>query len=486
MLTAGNVLGDRYRLEERIASGGMGEVWRATDTVLGRGVAVKMLDTRRREDSGFQSRFRHEAQAMAMLHHPGVADVYDYGQTAENDDAYIVMAFIDGQPLNERIAEAGRLDPAETMSIVAQAARALQAAHAAGIVHRDVKPGNLIIKPDGTVVLVDFGVARSAGSATLTGVNEVVGTALYIAPEQVSKHTVGPATDIYALGAVAYHCLAGHPPFMGANPLAVAMSHLSDDPPALPADVPQPVRDLVTRAMAKEPDDRFPSAAALADAATAALGAGATADLSAAGLGAAGLGAAGLGAAGAAAAAGGAGAAGDTAVMAAAGGDPTVAVPAAVGDVDSPTGGRSSRRTAAAWAGVLLALVVAGIAFALLRPDWLTPGPSNPPASPQVVPSGSAGADQGDDQGGDQGGDQGDDDATTGPTGGPGATPATGGENPANPTAPATDGAEPTGPAEEEPTEPAPDSTAEPAPTATANPEALPTPVTTEPADLPG
>src|SRR5690348_15630778 len=182
------------------------------------------------------------------------------------------MTHIDGQPLTERIAEAGRLDPAATMSIVAQTARALSAAHGAGIIHRDVKPGNLITKPDGSVVLVDFGIARSANSATLTGVNDVVGTAQYIAPEQVSKQNIGPATDIYALGAVAYECLAGRPPFLGDNPVTVAMRHLNDDPPPLPADVPPPVRDLVATAMAKKPADRFPTAAAMADAADAVAG----------------------------------------------------------------------------------------------------------------------------------------------------------------------------------------------------------------------
>jgi serine/threonine-protein kinase len=268
----GEVLGDRYRLDDRIAAGGMGEVWQATDTVLGRDVAVKTLHAGRAGDPGFQTRFRHEARAMAVLHHPGVADVYDYGQSGP--DAYIVMARVHGEALNQRIAERGRLTAAETMSIVAQAGRALDAAHRAGIVHRDVKPGNLIIRPDGTVVLVDFGVARSAESAELTGAKEVVGTALYIAPEQVSKETTGPPADIYALGTVAYHCLAGHPPFLGESPIAVALQHVSDEPPALPDDVPPPVRALVATAMAKDPADRFSSAEVMAEAAERALNGG--------------------------------------------------------------------------------------------------------------------------------------------------------------------------------------------------------------------
>ncbi|GIE82773.1 hypothetical protein Aph02nite_87230 [Actinoplanes philippinensis] len=262
----GELLGGRYRLDDRIAAGGMGEVWQATDTVLGRAVAVKTLLADRATDPGFQRRFRHEAQALAALRHPGVVPVYDFGNTAV-EDAYLVMARVEGQPLNRILAERGRLTPAETMSVVAQAAQALEAAHEAGIVHRDVKPGNLLIEPDGTVVLVDFGVARSANSATVTNAGEVVGTALYIAPEQVAQHSAGPPADVYALGALAYHCLAGHPPFQGRNPIAIALQHLEDEPPALPSDVPPPVRDLVRTALSKNPADRFPSAGIMAEAA---------------------------------------------------------------------------------------------------------------------------------------------------------------------------------------------------------------------------
>lgn len=272
MRAAGDVLGKRYRLQDRIASGGMGEVWRATDEVLGRTVAVKVLHPRMFADPGFGARFRAEARTMAALRHPGVVDVYDYGE-ANGDGpapiAYLVMAYVDSDPLSDRITAAGRLGATETMGIIAQTARALVAAHTTGVVHRDVKPGNLLIRPDGHVVLVDFGVARGsdATSAALTGINEVVGTALYMAPEQVAKGKITPATDIYALGAVAFHCLAGEPPFPGDNALTVAMRHLDEDPPPLPDDVPAPVRELVTRAMAKEPADRYPSAAAMAEAA---------------------------------------------------------------------------------------------------------------------------------------------------------------------------------------------------------------------------
>jgi serine/threonine-protein kinase len=267
MFTRGLLVNDRYRLDAPIAAGGMGQVWRATDTVLGRTVAVKLLH--RLVDDTTHARFRNEARAMAALQHPGVADVYDYGETELTDgteSAYIVMACVEGQPLSRHIAEAGILGTAETRSIIAQAARALQAVHDAGVVHRDVKPGNLIIEPDGTVILIDFGVAVTADTPGHTRADEVVGTALYMAPEQVAKQALTPATDVYALGAVAYHCLAGRPPFDGDNAITVAVRHLQDQPPPLPDDVPTDLRHLVATAMAKDPAQRYPTAGAMADA----------------------------------------------------------------------------------------------------------------------------------------------------------------------------------------------------------------------------
>jgi predicted Ser/Thr protein kinase len=267
MPKADQVLDGRYRLIEQIAAGGMGDVWRATDEMLRRTVAVKLM-----HDGRFGGRFRTEARAMAALHHPGVADVYDYGETTTADGTaqpYLVMACVEGQPLSDRIAERGALDPAEAMSVVAQTAQALQVVHDAGVIHRDVKPANLILGPDGRVVLIDFGVAVTPEAVDLTGAHEVVGTARYMAPEQVASEDITPAADIYALGAVAYHCLAGHPPYEGDNALAVALRHLDDDPPPLPADVPGDARRLVATAMAKDPAQRFPSASAMARAARA-------------------------------------------------------------------------------------------------------------------------------------------------------------------------------------------------------------------------
>jgi serine/threonine-protein kinase len=244
----------------------MGEVWQATDLELARTVAVKILRPALLSDPTFEARFRAEARTMAALNHPHVANVYDYGR--DDVTTYLVMAYVDGRQLSEIIAANGRLAADQTMSIVAQAADALDAAHRLGIVHRDVKPANLLISADGTVTLVDFGIARSASMTTaLTSAQEVLGTALYMAPEQASGRTVGPPADIYALGAVAYHALAGQPPFPGENPLEIALRHISDDPPPLPDDVPPGIRAVVERAMAREPADRYPSAADLAAAA---------------------------------------------------------------------------------------------------------------------------------------------------------------------------------------------------------------------------
>ena len=261
----------RYRMDGAIASGGMGEVWRATDTVLRRTVAVKVLRPHLSADPSFGARFRAEAHTLATLHHPGVVDVYDYGEVRSprggTEMAYLVMAYVEGEPLSQRLDKVGRLAPRATMSIVGRVAEALHAAHSAGIVHRDVKPGNVLINPDGRAVLVDFGVAHTSANEGLTGVHDVVGTALYMAPEQAMKHQITPATDVYSLAAVAYHCLAGVPPFTGESAVAVALAHVHGRPADLPADVPPAVRDVVMTGMAKQPSQRFPSAATMAAAA---------------------------------------------------------------------------------------------------------------------------------------------------------------------------------------------------------------------------
>jgi serine/threonine-protein kinase len=258
----------------------MGEVWRCTDVLLRREVAVKVLLPSLVSDAEFIARFRVEARMMAALRHPGIVQVYDYGEEAEvGGDRldYLVMEYIEGAPLAKWIKSMGRLGVAETISVVSQAAQALHVAHSAGIVHRDVKPSNLLVRPDGVIVLVDFGVARSADITGLTGTNVVLGTAHYMAPEQATGQPVSAETDVYALGAVAYCCLTGRPPFTGDNPLHVVAQHLQGELPALPPEIPAPVAALVARAMAKDPAARYPSAAAFAEAARATQTAGPTA-----------------------------------------------------------------------------------------------------------------------------------------------------------------------------------------------------------------
>jgi len=262
VLGPGVKLGNRYRLDERIASGGMGDVWRGTDQVLGRTVAVKSLLPALLDEPGFAERFRGEARTMATINHPGVVDVYDFG--SDQHIAFLVMEYVEGDALSATLSRVGRLTPARTMALLAQAADALHAAHEKGIVHRDVKPGNLLVRPNGTLVLTDFGIARSDLVGQLTAAGSVLGTASYISPEQATGAVATPASDVYALGVVAYQCLAGRRPFEGDNPLEIAMKHVRDTPRALPADIPPQVRAIVERAMAKDPAARWPSAAALA------------------------------------------------------------------------------------------------------------------------------------------------------------------------------------------------------------------------------
>ncbi|MGN9908096.1 serine/threonine-protein kinase [Phytohabitans sp. LJ34] len=261
MLSRGVLLGGRYRLDERIASGGMGDVWRGTDEVLGRTVAVKILLPALLEEPGFAERFRGEARTMATINHPGVVDVYDYG--SDQQIAFLVMEYVEGDALSRTLSRVGRLTPARTMALVAQAADALQAAHEKGIVHRDVKPGNLLVRPNGTLVLTDFGIARSAMVGQLTAAGSVLGTASYISPEQAAGGTATAASDIYALGVVAYQCLSGHRPFEGDNPLEIAMKHVREQARPLPGDIPPAIRRIVDQSMAKDPAARFQTAAML-------------------------------------------------------------------------------------------------------------------------------------------------------------------------------------------------------------------------------
>ena len=261
------LLAGRYRLTDRIAAGGMGEVWRGEDVLLNRAVAVKLLPTGRAGDESFLARFRAEARYAASLSHPGIARVYDYGESAEFGGAYLIMELVKGEPLSAILARAG-LSPDATLDIVGQAARALDAAHQAGIVHRDIKPGNLLVAAGGTTKITDFGIAtavRAAQASHLTETGMVMGTAMYVSPEQATGAPVDASSDIYSLGVVAYECLAGHVPFMASEPLAIAYAHKHAPIPALPPDVPQPVADLVYDMLAKTPAGRPVSARVVAD-----------------------------------------------------------------------------------------------------------------------------------------------------------------------------------------------------------------------------
>ena len=260
-------LGERYELAELIAAGGMGQVWRGTDVLLGRPVAVKVLRSEYTGDPTFRARFRAEAQHAAGLSHPNIAAVFDYGETEATDGsgetlAYLVMELVEGVPLSAVLEREGRLPAAVTLSLLEQTASALAEAHRVGLVHRDVKPGNILVRDDGSVKITDFGIAWSAGSVPLTRTGQVIGTPQYLAPEVAEGHHATPASDVYALGLVGYECLTGHPAFDGDNAVTIALKQVRDDPEPLPDDLPGDVRTLIRRALAKDPAARMADGAA--------------------------------------------------------------------------------------------------------------------------------------------------------------------------------------------------------------------------------
>jgi serine/threonine-protein kinase len=265
MLHPGLRLGDRYRLEARIGAGGMGEVWRAVDEVLGRVVAVKAMLPDVAGDPDFARRFLVEAKAMASVNHPAVASIHDYGRS--DGITFLVMEFIDGESLSQVLRGSGRLAPADTMRLVAQAADGLQAVHDGGIVHRDIKPANLLIRRNGALLITDFGISRTQDGTHLTASGAILGTPTYLSPEQVLGKPATALSDVYSLGLTAYECLAGHRPFVGDNPYAVALQRIQTAPRTLGGDIPRPVLEVIERALATDPADRWPSAAALAPAA---------------------------------------------------------------------------------------------------------------------------------------------------------------------------------------------------------------------------
>ena len=265
--TTGQVFGSRYELLSRIAIGGMGEVWKANDSVIGRHVAIKILKEEYLGDPGFRERFRTEAKNAALVNHEGIANVFDYGE--EEGSAYLVMELVPGEALSTVLEREKILPASRVLAIVAQTAAALHQAHLAGLVHRDIKPGNLLITPDGAVKITDFGIARLADQVPLTATGQVMGTVQYLAPEQAGGKPASPATDLYSLGIVAYEALAGKRPFRGESQVAIAMAQIKETPPELPTSIPEPVRRLVMSCMAKKPEGRPASAHDLAQAALA-------------------------------------------------------------------------------------------------------------------------------------------------------------------------------------------------------------------------
>jgi serine/threonine-protein kinase len=246
----------------------MGQVWRGVDIALHRPVAIKVLRSEYTGDPTFLARFRAEAQHAASLSHPNIAAVFDYGEEVAQDGtgetlAYLVMELVEGEPLSALLAREGALPTATTLSLLRQTAFALAEAHHAGMVHRDVKPGNILVRPDGSLKITDFGIAWSARSVALTRTGQVIGTPQYLSPEQAEGRPATPASDVYALGLIGYECLTGHPAFDGDNAVTIALKQVREQPAALPHDVPAGVRGLISQSLAKNPAARLPDGAAV-------------------------------------------------------------------------------------------------------------------------------------------------------------------------------------------------------------------------------
>jgi serine/threonine-protein kinase len=260
----GQVLASRYRLEERIATGGMGEVWRALDQTLDRCVAVKVLRPDTSDDHGFAERFRAEARHMGALTHQNIGTVHDFGE--DDGTAYLVMEYLDGRPLSTVIRDEAPMDPRRVSDILVQVASALQAAHDAEVIHRDVKPANIVVSADDEAKLTDFGISRALSEAPMTQTGEVLGTPHYLSPEQAQGMPAGPLSDVYALAVVGYEMITGERPFAGDSMVTTALAHVATPAPPLPPGVPEPLRTTVMASLAKDPALRPQSAQQFAEA----------------------------------------------------------------------------------------------------------------------------------------------------------------------------------------------------------------------------
>lgn len=258
---AGTRLGGRYRLVRQIAVGGMGEVWVAHDESLARDVAVKVLRPEFAGNAEFLTRLRTEARNAASLSHSNIAQLYDYGE--QQGLGFLVMELVHGEPMSDLLERSPVLPVDRLLAILSQTARGLHAAHVSGVVHRDVKPGNLLLERSGNVKITDFGVSLAANQIPMTATGMVMGTAQYLSPEQAIGRAATPSSDIYSLGVIAFEALVGHRPFTGKTPVDIAVAHVNEPIPALPASVPPVLAELVVRMLAKEPSERPRSGAQL-------------------------------------------------------------------------------------------------------------------------------------------------------------------------------------------------------------------------------
>ena len=262
----GTIVDDRYTLLQLLGSGGMAQVYLAHDELLDRNVALKILRDQYAEDEGFVERFKREAQSVASLSHPNIVPIYDWGRS-EDGAYYMAMEYVPGGMLKDRIKRDGTLGPGAASGVALQIADALQAAHERGMVHRDIKPQNVLVTRTGDVKVTDFGIARAASStATATGI--VLGTAGYMSPEQAKGEPVGPRSDLYSLGVVLYEMLTGNLPYEADSAIAQAIKHINErpcSPRKANPEVPEALDALTIKLLAKNPGDRYASAAELAD-----------------------------------------------------------------------------------------------------------------------------------------------------------------------------------------------------------------------------